>query len=76
VGCDGGGELEAISQRLAKAVIRIWSDPDRMGTYGANAKQHAMLTHDRQKNSQRLLEIYQNIYDRVPHSVDSKKVGV
>lgn len=55
------GELEAVSKRLAGAVIEMWSNPDKMKEYCKNARKHAEATHDRERNSRRLLEIYREI---------------
>jgi len=46
---------------LAHAVLRMWSDEEKMKEYSANASAHAARTHDGQANYKRLLEIYGEI---------------
>lgn len=59
---DGAGdELEAVSGRLAEAVIRMWRNPGKMEEYCQNARNHALNTHDRERNYQKLVEIYEKI---------------
>lgn len=54
-------ELEAISGRLAEAVMQMWRDPAKREEYCKNARSHALRTHDREKNYQKLVEIYEKI---------------
>ena len=61
-GASGGDELRAISGRLAEAVIRMWSDPDKMMQYCENARMHARKNHDGEENYRRLVEIYGEIF--------------
>jgi len=60
---EGGGALEAVSERLAGAVAKIWSSPPKMRDYCISARNHARNTHDRDRNYRRLMEIY--------HAIDS-----
>ncbi len=60
-GFSGGDELEAISGRLAEAVMQMWRDPAKRAEYCRNARNHALHTHDREKNYQKLVEIYEKI---------------
>ena len=62
-GHDPGGEeeLEAVSGRLAEAVIRMWRDSAKRDEYCRNARAHALRTHDRERNYQKLVEIYEKI---------------
>lgn len=46
---------------LAKKVVYLFSNPDKMQAYAANAKKHAEMTHDADVNYKRLLEIYREI---------------
>ena len=46
---------------LAHAVLRMWSDEEKMREYSTNASAHAARTHDGQANYKRLLEIYEEI---------------
>lgn len=57
----GAGELEAVSRRLADAVLEMWDNPQKWNEYCANARHHALETHNRNKNYQRLVEIYGKI---------------
>ncbi len=69
-GRDGGGmasgpadegELEAVSGRLADAVLKMWDNPQKWDEYCANARRHALETHDRKRNYEKLVEIYGKI---------------
>jgi len=44
---------------LAEAVIRMWSDEEKMMEYAQNASAHARKHHDGQVHYQRLIEIYE-----------------
>lgn len=66
----GYGSLEYVEQTdketaqskvLAHAVLRMWSDEEKMKEYSANASAHARRTHDGKANYNRLVEIYRNI---------------
>lgn len=46
---------------LAHAVLRMWSDEEKMKEYSVNAAAHARRTHDKKANYKRLLEIYHTI---------------
>ena len=46
---------------LAEKVVYLFSNPDKMQAYAANAKKHAEMTHDADVNYKRLLEIYREI---------------
>lgn len=52
---------QAQADQLAAAVIRMWSDEEKMLAYAANASEHAKKTHDAQANYNRLVEIYREI---------------
>ena len=54
-------QLEIISKRLSDAVIRMWSEPEKVVEYCRNAREHAERTHNRQENYARMLEIYSAI---------------
>lgn len=60
-GTEGAGELGAVSGRLAEAVLEMWRDPGKREEYCRNARNHALRTHDREKNYQKLVEIYGKI---------------
>lgn len=46
---------------LANAVIKIWSDKDKMLQYCQNARNHAKKMHEREQNYRRMQEIYASI---------------
>lgn len=54
-------QLKTISNRLAKAVLEMWGDPEKMGEYCRNARNHASKTHNKERNYQILTEIYAKI---------------
>lgn len=56
---------QAQADRLAQAVIAMWTDGERRRQYTDHASKHASATHDGQKNYERLLEIYANIATNV-----------
>ncbi len=60
-GADGAGELEAVSGRLAEAVVSMWRDSRKRDEYCLAARNHALKTHDRDRNYQKLVEIYEKI---------------
>lgn len=60
-GEDSDKDLKNVSRRLAKAVIDMWSDPDKQQMYCENARRHAGRTHHRERNYSKLMEIYEEI---------------
>lgn len=48
----------AQAHRLAQAVLQMWSDEPKMRQMSAQAAAHAEETHNREKNCDRLMEIY------------------
>lgn len=62
-GCPGSQsqQPEANVQGLAGAVLQMWGDPERRKVYCRQAREHALQTHDREKNFRRLTEIYADI---------------
>lgn len=50
--------LDAVSERLAKSVIEIWKNQERLDQYCENARNHAEKNHDREKNYAKMTEIY------------------
>lgn len=54
-------ELDIISQRLANAVIEIWSDEEKMELYCKNARKHAEKNHNEEQNYAKMTEIYTKI---------------
>ena len=57
-------EPEELTKQLQTAVSKMLEDPAAAAEYGANAAAHARRTHSREKNYQRLLEIYTQIARR------------
>lgn len=60
---DGYGKTaaEENADNLSRAVIKMWSDADARRGYTTHAKAHAAVTHDPERNYQKLLEIYADI---------------
>ncbi len=56
-----GMDLHSNAESLAKAVLEMWGDSSKMGEYCDNARKHALKTHDKEANYQRLIEIYTQI---------------
>lgn len=56
-----GDSLQENVERLAQAVVEMWSDVTRMSEYGTSARNHALQTHDAEVNYRRMLEIYTEI---------------
>lgn len=54
-------ELTEISNRLAAAVCHVFSDMEEAKAKAVRAKEHAVRTHDREENNNRLMEIYDEI---------------
>lgn len=54
-------QLEDISKRLANAVIEIWSDDEKTEQYCKNARNHAEKNHNRERNYEKMTEIYTKI---------------
>ncbi len=57
-------ELRGIVENLAEAVIKMWSDEEACDRYRENARKHAKETHNKEKNYERLTEIYAEIADK------------
>lgn len=58
---DAADKEAAQADRLAEAVLDLWSDRERMLRYAESARAHAGETHDGMQNYRRLTEIYRNI---------------
>ncbi len=62
--CDekyNGLSLDEISKNLADSVINILLNKDLINRYSDNARNHAKITHDSEKNYQKMMEIYTEI---------------
>lgn len=55
-------QMDMISRRLAKAIIEMWSDRERMEEYCDNARRHAQKTHKGERNYAKLNEIYTKMF--------------
>ena len=53
--------LEKVAGNLAKAVLEIWSDPEKEKVYCQNAREHALRNHDGNENYRRTLEVYAEV---------------
>ncbi len=62
IGYDSGKRLQYISNSLAEAVLEIWGQPGQMRIYCRNARKHAEITHNKDANYHRMLDIYASIY--------------
>lgn len=51
----------SISKSLAHAVCEMWGQPEKMKRYCKNARNHAEITHNKDKNFQTMMEIYAKI---------------
>lgn len=56
-----GKDLKSNAENLANAVLTMWGDSSKMGEYCDNARKHAIKTHDKEANYQRLMEVYTQI---------------
>lgn len=53
--------LREIVENLANAVFKIWEDKEKKIEYAKQARLHAQQTHNKERNYQRLIEIYTEI---------------
>lgn len=60
-GLNNDRDLEAVSARLANAVIEIWRNEKKQNEYCRNARNHAEKNHNRERNYEKMTEIYTNI---------------
>jgi len=56
-----GEEAQKNADRLAEAVLEMWSDEEKQKLYCENARAHAAKTHNREDNYRRLMQIYEEI---------------
>lgn len=54
-------QMKYISKRLADAVIEIWADDVKTEQYCKNARNHAEKNHNRERNYEKMTEIYMKI---------------
>lgn len=59
-------ELGRIAEALAAAVMQMWEQPEKRRMFCGNAGRHAENTYNREKNYDRLLEVYRDIAGRMP----------
>lgn len=71
-------DMEEIADSLVNAIVEIWSQPEKMRDYCQNARKHAKNTHDREKNYQKMTEIYASIVrgEKGGDSVEQSKASV
>lgn len=63
--CDEkGDDLRELTESLKNAVIEMLSDLEKAEEYGRNARKHALITHDRERNYYKLMEIYADINNK------------
>lgn len=73
-GCDSAGaaetdaeenvetsKLECVAQNLNNAIREMWENEEKMMYYCQNARKHARITHDKERNYNRMTEIYAKI---------------
>lgn len=53
--------FEAVSEKLAKSVVEIWRNEEKLEMYAKNARKHAEKTHDPALNYKIMTEIYAKI---------------
>ena len=58
---DEESSLEEMADNLQKAVLAVLNTRDKMEEYGKNAREHALTTHNQEKNYERIIEIYTEI---------------
>lgn len=60
-GLNNDSNLEAVSAKLAKSVIEIWGNKEKLELFCKNARKHAEKNHNRERNYAKMTEIYTNI---------------
>lgn len=55
-------QMDMVSKRLARAIIEMWSDEERMKGYCENARRHAQKSHRGERNYAKLIEIYSRMF--------------
>ena len=53
--------LEEVVRNLSLAIMQMWEHPAKQDRYSENAAKHARITHDKEQNYQKMLEIYAEI---------------
>ncbi len=59
-----GAQEESLKKNvesLKNAVLKMWSDEGQMRRYSGNARSHARITHDKEANYRKMVEIYAKI---------------
>ena len=56
-----GRSLEEVVRALSLAIMQMWEHPEEQARYSENGAKHARITHDKEKNYQKMLEIYAEI---------------
>lgn len=55
---DSSVDLDYVVNNLAEAICNMWDNPEKLPEYSKNARKHAMKTHDRARNYEKLMDIY------------------
>ena len=58
---EGKDALYRIADNLSRAVLEMWQDSEREAVYCENARQHALISHDRRSNYEKTVETYAEI---------------
>lgn len=56
-----GRTLEDVVRALSLAIMQMWENPKDRERYSENAAKHARITHDKEKNYKKMMEIYAEI---------------
>lgn len=60
-GLSKNDNLEAVAERLATAILDMWSDPEREDSFCEGARAHALRDNDGETNYRQLLAVYEEI---------------
>lgn len=60
-GLNNESHLEAVAKRLAESVVKMWKNQERLDEFCRNARNHAEKNHNREKNCEKMTEIYTKI---------------
>lgn len=60
----GNHSLYQNAENLCRAISDMWENPEKMKAFCKNARLHAKKTHDREKNYQKMMEIYAKICEQ------------
>lgn len=60
----GDSRLQHVSEALKNAVREMWENPAKRRDFCENARAHAKITHNREANYKKMMEIYSDIAER------------